>query len=340
MALGLHIAGFLRGSAVQGAKLIHRAQQAEAASQPCLDIPGGQAARGHVQVRGELEVPSLGLTAPVEDGVSDAVLSDAVGHVHASVWPGQPGTSVLPAHDVTWFSRLGQLSTGAKIRYDNGCLTYTFRVTAHRVASANTRVYNTATPSMLLVTCYPLNALYPTSSRYLVFATLARVQSTTAATHRPASSQPLTVPAPRALAAQGLTLNQNEAPLGVLRIAGAPSWTWRQSNGPWQAESTALATYFGAIHSASQKQRAWWKDLAPNVPASAAAALWGGHITAYDSHLNIALDAVRDRLVGATLRTVITTTGPRPGTYLLKVSETVRTGKVLITGFEMRPSGF
>ncbi|MGA2531304.1 MAG: hypothetical protein ABSG36_19375, partial [Acidimicrobiales bacterium] len=51
-----------------------------------------------------ISVPTLGLQAPVLQGLSDAVLSDAVGHDASSVWPGSKGISVLLAHDVSYFS--------------------------------------------------------------------------------------------------------------------------------------------------------------------------------------------------------------------------------------------
>jgi sortase A len=171
------------------------------------------------------------------------VLNDAVGHVRASAWPGQPGTGVFAAHYVTWFSGIGRLNRGDKIRYVTPCRTYTYRVTSHRVVRAGYPVYNTAIPTVVLDTCYPLDALYLTNTRYLVYATLATTSPTSpalAAVPSPvARPRPLlTVPAPKALAAQGLGLDQNDGPLGILpfrrhAVGGvAPDQRAAQGRGP------------------------------------------------------------------------------------------------------------
>ena len=273
------------------------------------------------------------------EGTGDATLNDAVGHVPASVWPGRTGTSVFSAHNVTWFSRIDRLKPGDEIRYVTPCRTYTYRVTSHRVVPTGYPVYNTAAPSIVLDTCYPLDALYLTSTRYLVYATLATTSQASAShTPRPGSAH-LTIPAPKALAAQGLGLDQNEGPLGILRLEGSPSPGWRQTNAPLEAEAAALTAYFGVIRSAEQGERTWWADLAPSVPVSAAAGLWRGGITGYDTPIDVTLRVQGDQALGATLTAVLTTSGsPHPGTYYLIVTETVTDGRTLIvTAFTMRP---
>jgi len=355
---------FLRDSSVHGTVLIHRARGAIAAAAAnraaCLGPVGHAAAAGGPDhgppsprttqdrsttpdrsgtPRGLLQAPSLGLVAPVREGASDAVLNDAVGHIPASAWPGHPGTSVFSAHDVTWFSRIDGLMPGDEIRYVTPCRTYTYRVASHRVVPAGYAVYNTAIPSMVLDTCYPLDALYPTNARYLVYATLAVTSPTTLLPPPRASPVPLTVPAPRALAAQGLGLEQNEVPLGTLRLAGAPSPTWRETNAPLQTEAAALTEYFAVIRSAEQGKRIWWEDLAPSVPQPSATGLWEGEITGYDTRLDVTLRVQGDRTLSATLTAAVTTAGSeQPGTYDVTVIETATaTGRLLVSKFTMRP---
>ena len=152
--------------------------------------PGGQGPYGL------LEVPALGMVAPVLQGTDDSVLSDAVGHDPASVWPGQAGTSVLSAHDVTWFSRIGKLKPGNEIRYVTPCRTYTYRVTSHAIVAAGSLVYGSKTARLVLDTCYPLDALFITSTRYLVYADLISSAPTHAMAARPGRWPPPAVPAP------------------------------------------------------------------------------------------------------------------------------------------------
>src|ERR1019366_1030913 len=176
-------------------------------------------------------------------------------------------------------------------------------------------LYNTATPSIVLDTCYPLNALYLTTTRYLVYGTLTTISPPSVSrTRRPRSPQ-FTVPVPAALAAQGLATGQNSGWLGVLRIVGSPSWGWHQTSAPLEAEAAALTAYFGMIHSAEQGQRTWWADLAPSVPVSAAAG---------------------QRTLGAVLTTALTTGGPaQPGIYALTVAETVTGRHLVVSKFTM-----
>ena len=297
------------------------------------EAPAGQ------RPSGLLEAPALGMVAPVLQGTGDSVLSDAVGHDPASAWPGQAGTTVLSAHDVTWFSRIAQLKPGNEIRYVTPCRTYTYRVTSHAIVTAGSLVYGGKTARLVLETCYPLDALFITSTRYLVYADLISSAPTHAMAVRPGRWSPPAVPAPAGLAAQGLDLANNPAPLGTLRLTGSPSRAWRQSSAPLQFEAAALAEYFGLIRSAAQEKRAWWADLAPSVHASAAGRLWGGRLKSYDSKLLITLHATGARPVKATLTAMVTVTGRGgPGTYKLTVTETVRAGKLLVTRVRLTPA--
>jgi sortase A len=339
-----HIAWFLRSSSIHGAALVQRERQAISVSKSgaatCQSLGQYDAAAASGEPQGLLEIPLLRLTAPVLQGTGDAVLDEAVGHVPASVWPGQSGTSVLAAHDVTWFSGIGQLRPGDELRYVVPCRTFTYRVTSHRVVAAGSPVYTTTTARIVLDTCFPLNALYLTGSRYLVYADLVETSPTAAIPPPPASPSPLIVPAPKALVAEGLNLDQNEAPLGVLSLAGSPSASWRQTSVPLQAEASVLTAYFGIVRSAEQANRSWWADLAPSLRGPAPAGLWGGQITGYDTPLDITLRMQGTRVLGATLTAEVSSAGSRqPGTYRLAVTETVTGDDLLVTSFTMRPAG-
>jgi sortase A len=296
---------------------------------------GGPGGRGPY---GLLEAPAIGLVAPVLQGTGDSVLGEAVGHDPASAWPGQAGTSVLSAHDVTWFSSIGKLKPGNEIRFVTPCRTYTYTVTSHVIVAAGSPVYSARTARLVLDTCYPLNALFITSTRYLVYAGLISSAPTYATAQVPGSWLPPAVRAPAKLAAQGLDLAHNPAPLGRLRLTGSPSRAWTQSSAPLQFEAAALTEYFGIIRSAAQEERAWWADLAPWVPTQAAGAMWGGQLNSYDSKLLITLHVTGTRPVKATLTAMVTVTGPNgPGSYKLTVTETVSAGKLLVTRARLTP---
>jgi len=342
-ALAAHIGVFLVHSSVAGHTLVSQERKVIAAvsgnAAVCQLPPGHASDVGGKEPNGLLEAPTLGLVAPVLQGTGDSVLSDAVGHDPASVWPGQQGTSVLSAHDVTWFSRIAQLRPGNEVRYVTPCWTYTYAVTSHAVVAAGSPVYNTGAARLVLDTCYPLEAMYITSSRYLVYASLLGSSPTHATAVVPGSWPVPAVPAPAQLAAQGLGLNQNPTPLGTLRLTGPLSRAWAQSSAPLQFQAAALAEYFGIARSAAQEERAWWADLAPLVPVSAAGALWGGQISAYDSSLLITLRATGTKAAAAALAATVTVTGPDgTASYDLTDSEAVSHGKLLVTQVRMTPA--
>lgn len=339
-----NIVFFLDRSSTQGAALVHAergliAAAARNGAAACRPAPAAARGTGS-RPDGLLEAPSLGLVAPVLQGTSDAVLNDAVGHAAASVWPGQQGTSVLSAHDVTWFSKITQLKPGDVVRYVTPCRTYTYRVTSHDIVQAGSPVYATREARLVLDTCYPLDALYITPTRYLVYATLVESSPTHPSAAAPESWPVPVVPAPAGLEAEGLTLAQNYAPLGMLSLAGSPSRAWRQSSAPLRFEAAALSEYFGLLRSAAQGRRTWWSDLAPSVPESDAGALRGGEITGYETRLSISLTVRGGQPLSATLSAHITVAGAEGSrTYRLTVTETVRGGKLLATRVHIHHPG-
>jgi sortase A len=337
IAVAVHIGWFFINSSVRGAALVRQERDSITAAGhdpgACQALPGVTPGTGP---QGLLEVPVLELVAPVLQGTGDSVLNEAVGHDAGSAWPGEPGTSVLSAHDVTWFSSIGRLQPGDVLRYVTPCRTYSFQVTGHSIVPAGAPVYTTAASRVVLDTCYPFNALYLTSSRYLVYATLTSASPTHPLSAPPPPAPVPRVPAPRQLADQGLGLDQNDAPMGTLAITGTPSSAWRQSSAPIDVQFAALAAYFGVIRSAEQGERSWWADLAPSVPASAAAPIWGGRLSGYDASVDITLRVVGTRTTGATLTTIVN--AGAAGSYELRVSEIVTAGKLLVTAFGMHPA--
>jgi sortase A len=295
------------------------------------------------QLAGVLHIPALNLTAPVEEGTDDAELNVSVGHDASSVWPGQTGTAVFLAHDVSYFVHLNQLQPGDRIVYQTACNSMTYTVSGQQVVQQGSTVGNSTTPTLVLDTCYPPNALFFTTQRLLV--TAVESTGTTATTggggggstgagsdlHVPtADLVSYSVPAPPALVAQGLTLEQNEAPMGTMTLAGQTSPTWEQSPGPLALEAAALEAYFGGIDSAEQTQPDWWAAIAgPWVPPPGP--LLGAAITGHDSPLDVEIDSsngVADQVV---LRTTVTISGgSAPGTYDETVTTVVQGSTVRI----------
>ena len=247
------------------------------------------------ELSGILSIPAINLHAPVEEGTDDPELNVAVGHDPQSVWPGVDGAAVFLAHDVSYFVHLNALEPGDVITYATACNTVKFEVSGQQVVPAGSPVSNSADPSLVLDTCWPPNALFFTPDRLLVRAT--EVGAATKGTHLDPGAQfiktvqdtDFRTSAPAALQAQGLTLEQNEAPMGTMNLVGA-SQAFAQSPEPLSLEAAALETYFGGLHAVAQSQAAWWSALAPGVPMPTTLA--GASVSGHDAPLDVEIDSV------------------------------------------------
>jgi len=138
----------------------------------------------------ELTVPRLGIRQIVLSGDSGRVLAFAPGHSEASAVPGGQGVSVVSGHRDTSFQFLRDIQDGDSLtlKTPNGVFAYTvservvvdqrdFYLEAQSEAQINDHLGNrseikTMRSILLLVTCYPFDALKPGGhKRYLVMAT-------------------------------------------------------------------------------------------------------------------------------------------------------------------------
>jgi sortase A len=290
--------------------------------------------------QGLLLIPAIGLTAPVEEGTDDAQLDVAVGHVPGSVWPGTTGNSVLEAHDVSYFVNIDQLNPGDTITYETPCTTYVYTVQGHQVIKQGSPVYNTPSPTLSLVTCWPTNALWFTPTRYLVTAT--EVQATpnkgaAAVGSVPASATPPSVPAPAALVTEGLTLATNSILMGTMSVAGKADPTWIEGPGPLAVQSSAVESFVAGVKSLEQNQLAWWGAIAPNVAVPTP--LVGAHVTGYDASLDVTVTATGTTASTVQLTDTLTIAGgSAPGRYVATVTQAVVGTQLLITSWTLTPA--
>lgn len=293
-----------------------------------------------MQPTGLIEIPAIGLVAPVVPGDDTAQLAVAVSHLPGSSWPGPDGTAILAAHDVSYFAHIDQLRKNDIIHYVTPCETFTYRVEKGVVVARGTPVYQTVSPRLILVTCYPLDALYYTPNRYLVTADLVSTVHVAAGLPK-AVTPPVvpTVPAPPALVAQGLGLDNNPFLLGTLSITGHPAARWEEGPDPINDEAAVLSEYFGALRSAGQNEPSWWHALAPGVTFSDAAPLDGASITANDLDAIPVLDVDGSTFTGAQITTepvLAGTAHPGPWTIHMVVSVTP-SNTLQITSWQMTP---
>lgn len=332
LALGGWIGWFYVHSAVSGDALLRQVQHRMAA----LHRPGSQgpectAASGAVA---ELAIPRLRLVAPIVQGDGDAQLSDAVGHVPTSAWPGGHGTVVLAAHDVTWFHGLDALRPGDDIEYLSGCRAVTYRVTSAGVVPEGAALPDVA-GHLALVTCWPLDALWFTGQRYLVEATEVGGAAYAPPVRLPTAPSVPTISVPAGLASVA-SLSANPTPLGTLSIEGRPSSTFESSPGPLADAAAAQDLFFAAQRAAQGSEWATWAVVAPGVPMAGAEALEGQTVTNFGTSLSTVLTVKGGLLVGATVSVEEVLGGA--GEWAITATEALAGKTLVLTGWEMVPA--
>ncbi len=200
-----------------------------------------------------LQVPRLGLNLAVLQGTSDAILAVAPGHEPQSVMPGEPGTAVIVAHNLTFFRNLDLLQAGDAVTVRDTAGTFTFRVTGHRIVPAQASLPNTPQASLALIACYPLNALYLTPQRYVVFATLTRP----AAQRKTQAARPASLPMafqatlPPDLQRVPLWLSDTHLTVSTANFTGGSSIPLTASGGSWSLVAQSIRMFAGTLRALS-----------------------------------------------------------------------------------------
>lgn len=283
------------------------------------------------QARMLLAAPTLGLTAPVLQGTTGASLDVGVGHVATSSWPDQGGTDVLAAHDVTFFSHIDHLHPGDALTLTAPCRHWTYRVTGGHVVHAGTPIGRTTEPTLVLVTCWPLDALFYTDRRYLVTAALVSAASTNGGAWSPlARAMPVITPElPAELAHADLSVDALGVPLGRLQLSPEFDLAWRQSSRPLQASDAATHLFDAALLALRQRRPDWWHDLAPGVPITATGALFANPHPLFTAPVDV---TVFGHDVEVTAVSMDTATGG----YQIHVAITCHEETLTLTAWQMR----
>jgi sortase A len=163
----LWVAGiFLLGDALAATlhRLGYQSQQAQAI------VRTGRIA--DPRVLGRIEIPRLGVSAVVREGVDDDTLALAVGHVPGTARPGEHGNTVLAGHRDTFFRPLREIRMSDHVRIVVPAHSYEYRVVSLRVVALDDmRVLAPAAGEELtLVTCYPFRFVGHAPSRFIVRA--------------------------------------------------------------------------------------------------------------------------------------------------------------------------
>jgi sortase A len=121
---------------------------------------------------GRLEIPRLGLSTIVLEGVDSKTLRRGVGHIPETAPPGAGGNVGLAAHRDSFFRGLKDIRKNDIIRLKTLDGSYEYRVEQTEIVTPeDTQVLaNTGIPELTLVTCYPFYYVGSAPKRFIVHA--------------------------------------------------------------------------------------------------------------------------------------------------------------------------
>lgn len=122
---------------------------------------------------GRIEIPRLGVSTIVLEGVDDQTLRRGAGHIPETSLPGGGGGNVgIAAHRDSFFRALKDIRKNDIVRLETLQGTFSYRVDwTQIVLPEDTQVLDeTGTPALTLVTCYPFYYVGSAPKRFVVRA--------------------------------------------------------------------------------------------------------------------------------------------------------------------------
>ena len=119
-----------------------------------------------------LEIPQIGLSVFVLEGMRSRTLRVGVGHVPGTPWPGQQGNVVIAGHRDTFFRPLRKIEKCDEVSLETPTHTYYYRVSAFEVVDPNDvdELTSNGKDELTLITCYPFYYIGPAPKRFVVHA--------------------------------------------------------------------------------------------------------------------------------------------------------------------------
>jgi len=123
-------------------------------------------------VIGQLDIPRIGLSVMVVQGVGSKQLRVAAGHIPGTALPAEAGNVGIAGHRDTFFRSLRFIHTDDMIALRTLRATYHYKVVSTRVVRPeDIRVLDPGgDDSLTLVTCYPFYYVGPAPERFIVRA--------------------------------------------------------------------------------------------------------------------------------------------------------------------------
>jgi sortase A len=122
------------------------------------------------EVVAKLEIPRIGLSVMVLQGIEESTLALGAGHVPGTSLPGSEGNVVIAAHRDTFFRKLSGIVFGDTIRVSVGNRVFEYTVVSTEIVDPeNTRVMESQDRrEITLITCYPFYFVGAAPKRFVV----------------------------------------------------------------------------------------------------------------------------------------------------------------------------
>ena len=121
---------------------------------------------------GKLEVPRIGISVIVLQGMERGTLIAGAGHVPRTPLPGAEGNVVIAAHRDTFFRKLEGILPGDRVQVATLRRTYEYVVSSSEVVDPEDIqvMESRARRELTLITCYPFYFVGPAPKRFIVHA--------------------------------------------------------------------------------------------------------------------------------------------------------------------------
>jgi sortase A len=141
-----------------------------------VDQPRAVADRSD-DVIGRIEIPALGLTAPITRDYDVNSLRRGVGHIPTTAEPGGLGTVGLAGHRDSFFRPLRNIKPAMEVRLINETGVYHYMVDSTEIVDPDqVRVLDIVQrPELTLITCFPFDYVGAAPRRFIVHAHLLSV---------------------------------------------------------------------------------------------------------------------------------------------------------------------
>ncbi len=172
LALGYCAAVFLEARLYQAAQAGKFARELRAGRKAPAVQGGTPAVPRDGDVIGRLQIPRVGLSVMVVEGVNAGDLRRAAGHIPGTAAPGEPGNIAIAAHRDTFFRPLCRLRPGDTITLRTLAGAWRYRVASLRVVRPEdiAVLYPTRRDNLTLITCYPFDYIGAAPERFVVRA--------------------------------------------------------------------------------------------------------------------------------------------------------------------------